>query len=260
MHVGQEVAARSVFCPRTQSSKQVEECQGCERFFGFRDPSLPPEWLALLPRGDDADAATLVCEATAEPSTTERADDVPVSSVMTKRVFSVHESATVDAVSQLFALRGIHGVPVVDEAGHPVGVVTRRDLRDPTGDDVVGDIMTPFPYTVRESATLADAAELMLEKGVHRVPVLSADGAVVGILSAIDALRWLAGRHRAHHEEPELPADEEEPAPTSLRTMMLELLWVCGDCGAHYPHTRLCPEHCLNCGAPKAHFYAPIED
>ncbi|GAC1351206.1 MAG: hypothetical protein NVSMB1_01990 [Polyangiales bacterium] len=49
-------------------------------------------------------------------------------------------------------------------------------------------------------------------------------------------------------------------APISVRPNAMELLWVCGDCGEHYPRARLCPEQCDACGAPKQHFYAPLED
>ncbi|GAC1352127.1 MAG: hypothetical protein NVSMB1_11900 [Polyangiales bacterium] len=56
--------------------------------------------------------------------------------------------------------------------------------------------------------------------------------------------------------------DEEvgEIIPISQRASMMELLWVCGDCGAHYPHTKECPQSCASCGAPKQNFFAPIED
>lgn len=49
-------------------------------------------------------------------------------------------------------------------------------------------------------------------------------------------------------------------APISVRPNGMELLWVCGDCGQQYPRARACPEVCVACGAPKQHFYAPIED
>lgn len=49
-------------------------------------------------------------------------------------------------------------------------------------------------------------------------------------------------------------------APISVRPNAMELLWVCGDCGQHYPRARECPEVCTACGAPKQHFYAPVED
>lgn len=54
--------------------------------------------------------------------------------------------------------------------------------------------------------------------------------------------------------------DRDVVAPISVRPNAMELLWVCGDCGQHYPRARECPEECTECGAPKQHFYAPIED
>ena len=54
--------------------------------------------------------------------------------------------------------------------------------------------------------------------------------------------------------------DVDVVAPISVRPNAMELLWVCGDCGEHYPRARQCPETCVSCGAPKQNFYAPIED
>lgn len=54
--------------------------------------------------------------------------------------------------------------------------------------------------------------------------------------------------------------DRDVVAPISVRPNAMELLWVCGDCGQHYPRARECPEECKACGAPRQHFYAPIED
>ena len=54
--------------------------------------------------------------------------------------------------------------------------------------------------------------------------------------------------------------DVDVVAPISVRPNGMELLWVCGDCGEHYPRQRQCPESCNSCGAPKQNFYAPIED
>ncbi len=48
--------------------------------------------------------------------------------------------------------------------------------------------------------------------------------------------------------------------PISVRTSFMELLWVCGDCGEHYPRAQTVPEECTSCGGPKQNFYAPTED
>ena len=49
-------------------------------------------------------------------------------------------------------------------------------------------------------------------------------------------------------------------APMSIRTSVMQLLWICGDCGEHYSRAQTCPVQCDACGAPQQHFYAPIED
>jgi rubrerythrin len=54
--------------------------------------------------------------------------------------------------------------------------------------------------------------------------------------------------------------DEDLVAPISIRTSVATLLWVCGDCREHYPRAQSCPEKCDACGAPREHFYSPIED
>ncbi|MBK8480860.1 MAG: CBS domain-containing protein [Proteobacteria bacterium] len=57
---------------------------------------------------------------------------------------------------------------------------------------VVRDIMTPITYSLRASTSLAQAAALMAFEGVHRLPIVADNsGEVVGLLSALDVLRWL---------------------------------------------------------------------
>jgi rubrerythrin len=69
-------------------------------------------------------------------------------------------------------------------------------------------------------------------------------------------------RHEAHHEDvkDEYDPDDDVVAPISIRTSFMELIWICGDCGEHYPRSKQCPESCTACGGPRQHFYAPTED
>ena len=50
----------------------------------------------------------------------------------------------------------------------------------------------PIAFTLPESASIAHAAALMAYENVHRIPVVASDGSVVGIIAALDILRWLA--------------------------------------------------------------------
>jgi len=54
--------------------------------------------------------------------------------------------------------------------------------------------MTPLTFTVDESTSLSQAASLMAYQQVHRAVVVSEDGMVIGMVSAIDILRWLGQR------------------------------------------------------------------
>jgi len=148
----------------------------------------------------------------------------PVSAVMTRAVVCVRDDVSVEAAAALFRERGLHGAPVLDAEGALVGFVStgdlgRRRLEDGDTEEVrlrvptrqgsaydlgpgfhavelapvtVKDVMMPVVVTVDETAPLTLAAALMAFEGVHRIPVLCEDDTVVGILSALDVLRWLA--------------------------------------------------------------------
>ena len=57
-----------------------------------------------------------------------------------------------------------------------------------------GDVMSPLVLTLHESSNIGQASSLMAYEGVHRLPVVSDEGRVVGILSSLDVLRWFGRR------------------------------------------------------------------
>lgn len=152
------------------------------------------------------------------------AERTPVSEVMTKHPVCVPPDLGIEALTTLFLERGISGAPVVDSTGRTLGIVSKTDVlrdyadRGDTGemgkpalssggivaeldrgmhierrkDATVRDVMTPLAFTLPETASIGRASALMALEGVHRVPVVSEAGKVVGILSALDVLRWLA--------------------------------------------------------------------
>ena len=80
--------------------------------------------------------------------------------------------------------------------GRPLGVASKTDvLRGLGSDDAdarAADIMTPVTLAMPEHASIARAAALMAYEKVHRVVVIGPRGNVVGLVSTIDVLRWLA--------------------------------------------------------------------
>lgn len=197
----------------------LEQCLSC------------PETGGVVPvSGEPADHVSCRSERSAMPAsgsaTGTLADRTPVSAVMTTRVLAVRPDVSLDALADIFLDRGIGGAPVVDEEGRPVGMVSKTDLvreRLVTGDTgeavaagwqpsrghfrvemesgfhaealpkaLVAEVMTPTAFVLSENAPLAQAAALMAFEGVHRVPVVSDDGKVVGIITSLDVLRWMA--------------------------------------------------------------------
>lgn len=140
--------------------------------------------------------------------------------IMTVPVHSVRAEDTVAHAVQQMLQRRISGLPVVDQAGNLVGLVTEGDFlrRSETGTDkrrphwlqlllgpgrgaedytrsharMVGEIMTTDVAAVSEDAPLAEIVRIMEKRRVKRVPVLRA-GKVVGIVSRANLMHALAG-------------------------------------------------------------------
>jgi CBS domain-containing protein len=88
--------------------------------------------------------------------------------------------------------RGQAGAPVVDGEGKPVGWVAEVDLLRARRGAKVADTMTRAALAVAETAPLSRAAALLAAHGLEHIPVVSADGVVVGVLTALDVVSWLA--------------------------------------------------------------------
>ena len=110
------------------------------------------------------------------------------------------------AVLRVLVEHRISGAPVVDAAGRPVGMVSITDLLREQYDELedaedelplhparrAEEIMTPSVFSIREDASVGDAAREMAKRHVHRVPVVTREGVVVGMVSALDVVRWMA--------------------------------------------------------------------
>lgn len=138
--------------------------------------------------------------------------------IMTTKVISVRETATVRDIAKLLLTHGISAVPVVDAAGHPVGMVSEGDLmrrreagtarrvpwwlRAITSDVesaraftkarglTARDVMTRDVVQVLEDTPLNEIAALLEAHEIKRVPVVR-DGRMVGIVSRANLVRAL---------------------------------------------------------------------
>lgn len=133
-----------------------------------------------------------------------------VADVMTRTVVVVPGSAPFKQVVRAMREYRVSALPVTDPDGLIVGVVseadmilredptvlephffeghTRRDERRKAEALVARDLMTAPPVTVGPQASVADAARLMHERRVKRLPVVDLEGRIVGIVSRMDLL------------------------------------------------------------------------
>lgn len=138
-----------------------------------------------------------------------------VRDVMSRNPFSIEPDAPVAAAIDVMVEHKIRHLPVVDEQGTVVGIITDRDLRSaaltPALEEYlstaarrrlraigrtlenlrVKDAMTCNPVTTTPDVALTQAAALMLERHVGSLPVIDR-GALVGILTHRDTVKALA--------------------------------------------------------------------
>jgi len=114
-----------------------------------------------------------------------------VSSLMERPLVCVRPTETVEDTLAYFIDHHLHAAPVVDVGMHLVGFVSLSDLVS-RQEAVVNDVMCRLVISLRSSASVTMAAALMAYEGLRQLPIVDVDNRVVGMLSALDVLRWLA--------------------------------------------------------------------
>jgi len=122
-----------------------------------------------------------------------------VGQICNREVDTAEPHESVRAAAQRMGSRSVGTLLVLDGARRPVGIVTDRDLavrvvaagRD-SNHTRVSDVMSAEPHTVSELAPIEDAIAIMRTHGVRRVPVVSPQGALVGMVTLDDVLSMLA--------------------------------------------------------------------
>lgn len=121
-----------------------------------------------------------------------------VGEIMTANPVSVAETASLAEAAGILDNRKITGLPVVDEAGTLVGVLSQTDLIRVRADQrlaanwrglAVGEVMTRPALTIAVTATLDEAARQMVERRVHRLVVTNQAATPIGIISTSDLAR-----------------------------------------------------------------------
>jgi CBS domain-containing protein len=156
----------------------------------------------------------------------ERLHRATAADLMSPNPHSIRDTATVPELVAMFIQRNISGAPVINEAGRPIGVVTEADIiahdqerfqshvstGGPERLDLIGqsptfgqpasatamvdatlvqEIMTPIVFSVGPKAPAGEVVEELVRMNVHRLFVVDDDGALIGVVSPLDVLRYM---------------------------------------------------------------------
>jgi len=144
-----------------------------------------------------------------------------VKDIMQTTVITIQSDTGIKEITKVLSQNNISGVPVVDASGDLIGIVSEGDLlhketnpRIPNAVGVLGSliyyhgvkqfesdfrkltalqasqIMTKEIITINKDAEIEDAASLMVNKNIKRLPVVE-DGKMIGIISRIDIIKTL---------------------------------------------------------------------
>lgn len=127
--------------------------------------------------------------------------------VMTREVVSVYPNTSFEKIAELLSEHDISAVPVTDFQGRVIGIVSEADLIDTMADPpvhrrrrerrspmrsaktVAADLMTTPARTVAPATDITMAARLLTARKIKRLPVVDAEGCLVGIVSRHDLVR-----------------------------------------------------------------------
>lgn len=137
---------------------------------------------------------------------------IPITNIMTSQVLTVEKDTPLTEVESIMKRKHIRHLPVV-EGADVVGIISLTDLqrlsytatfaddeREESDNDVailnilsLDQVMVSKPFTIQKTATVGDAAEILIRMDFHALPVL--DGTeLIGIVTSTDLLKFFIGK------------------------------------------------------------------
>jgi CBS domain-containing protein len=126
-----------------------------------------------------------------------------IQEIMSKPAVTCRPSETLSAAAQLMWERDCGAVPVVNDDGSVVGMITDRDIcmaaytrGQPLGDISVESAMAKEVFACHMDDSLDAAEHLMSDKQVRRVPIVDGDNRPIGLVSLNDVARYAASARK----------------------------------------------------------------
>ncbi len=118
--------------------------------------------------------------------------------IMTSELITVTPATPIRDAANLMFRNKVSGLPVVNEDGMLVGIITeadflrlevaRHEAEDPQPVETVDEVMSPRVLTIGPSHSITDAARTMVVNDVNRLPVVDDAGRLLGIVSRLDVV------------------------------------------------------------------------
>lgn len=103
---------------------------------------------------------------------------------------TLHENAVVEDALKMMREFSIGGIPIVDTDNKLIGIVTNRDLRfEKNIHKPLRDIMTKNVISTKQGTTFAEAAEILQQHRIEKLPVVDSDGHLVGLITYRDIIK-----------------------------------------------------------------------
>ena len=115
--------------------------------------------------------------------------------IMTENVLTVHRSASIYDAIQILVEHEITGLPVVDDSGLMVGIISEKDMLKELYDvedrgGHVEEFMTRIVTTFDHDESVLEICNCFIRSPFRRVPILE-NGKVVGIISRSDIINYI---------------------------------------------------------------------
>jgi CBS domain-containing protein len=154
--------------------------------------------LGIISVQDIIDSLNLTLQSFTSAEDVKSSLQIPVELIMTGQPIAVEPGDGLREVIKKFSFHNVGALPVVNMLGVVEGIITLRDLVSLMGTSSsplnvqVSEIMSTNVTTTEPDSSLAQAVKLMSEKRVRRLPVVTKDGVLGGVLTNKDVMRHIA--------------------------------------------------------------------
>ena len=153
-----------------------------------------------------------------------RLNMLKVRDVMAKGAICIAAGESMDQVAQALRERGISGLPVVNEDGRCIGIISAMDFvtrvtaggagaAGRSGGDTAESFMTRGAICVTPDSMMAEAARIMRDQHVHRLPVIDEQTRLLGVITSTDVVAAVVNAmDEAHQSEENVRSDQKRRA------------------------------------------------